>query len=171
LNEAQAWFDFRNASTSSDRQETERRLDILRVAQKNNRRASRVLSKKIENIVREEFGYKKVGERWTSETLLYQIAGCVYPNQEILRHHRPDWLNGLELDIFLPNLNLGIEYQGQQHFHPIDAWGGEEALKNVQERDARKAQICKDKGVTLITIDYTEPLTPEYLQDVIAKHI
>ncbi|MEW9699332.1 hypothetical protein [Paenibacillus sp. SI8] len=69
----------------------------------------------------------------------------------------------MELDIFLPNKNFAIEYQGQQHFHPIDAWGGEEALEKVQEHDSRKLDICNQKGVQLITVDYMEPLTEEYI--------
>ena len=103
-------------------------------------------------------------ETETSETFLYQIVSQLFTEKEILRHQRLIWLNGLELDIFIPALQLGVEYQGQQHFHPIEAWGGEKAIKALQERDARKVQICVERGVTLITIDYMEPLTAEYLR-------
>jgi len=144
--------------------EIAKRQDTLREANKQARQAERVLSKKIENVVREEFGFRKVGERWTSETLLYTIISNLFPDLEILRHHRPDWLQGLELDIFIPDLGLALEYQGQQHFHPVEAWGGEEALIDLQERDQRKASICEDRGVTLITFDYTEPLIRGYVK-------
>lgn len=144
--------------------EIAKRQDTLREASKQARQAERVLSKKTENVVREEFGFRKVGERWTSETLLYIIVSNLFPDLEILRHHRPDWLQGLELDIFIPDLGLALEYQGQQHFHPIEAWGGEEALIGLQERDQRKASICEDRGVTLIAFDYTEPLIREYVK-------
>jgi len=33
-----------------------------------------------------------------------------------LRHYRPDFLQGLELDIFIDELKIGMEYQGIQHF-------------------------------------------------------
>ena len=89
----------------------------------------------------------------------------------IIRHHRPNWLDRLELDIFLPDLKLAFEYQGQQHFHAIKAWGGEKALKDLQERDKKKAHLCHQNGITLITIDYTEPLTDEYLRHVISQKI
>lgn len=125
---------------------------------------ARILEIKIENIIREEFGFKKVGERWTSETLLFSIVCKIYPDFEALRHYRPDWLEGLELDIFIPSLKLAFEYQGQQHFHPIEAWGGEEALLELQERDKRKAWICNEKGVHLIAVDYSEPLIQDYIQ-------
>jgi len=131
----------------------------------------RKYTSKIENIARAEFGFKKIGEGWVSETLLYNIITHLYPNHLIIRHHRPNWLDRLELDIFLPDLKLAFEYQGQQHFHAIKAWGGEKALKDLQERDKKKAHLCHQNGITLITIDYTEPLTDEYLRHVISQKI
>jgi len=128
----------------------------------------RAFTKKIENIVRQEFGFRKVGEGWVSETMLYHIVDRIFKNQEIIHHHHPNWLKGLELDIYLPALRVAIEYQGQQHFHPIKAWGGQEALKMVRARDARKMEICKRLGIKLITIDYTEPLTEEHIYKALA---
>jgi hypothetical protein len=139
--------------------------DILRDANKEVRRAERKLSKKIENIVRQEFGFRKVGERWTSETILYQIVCNLFPKAKVIHHHRPDWLGGLELDIFLPSENLAFEYQGQQHFHPIEAWGGEDALRELQERDKKKKILCDLQHIKLITIDYTDSLIPEYIRE------
>ncbi len=84
-----------------------------------------------------------------------------------MRHHRPDWLEGLELDIFVPSLNLGFEYQGQQHFHPVEIWGGSKGLEDLQERDAHKAKLCGTYGIDLIAIDYTEPLTENYIYEIL----
>jgi hypothetical protein len=139
------------------------------IAVKKGLKKRRELTRKIENIVRQEFGFKKVGEGWVSENILYKIVCQIFANRAIMRHHRPAWLLGLELDIYLPELNLAFEYQGQQHFHPIEAWGGEEALKKVQERDKRKAEICKKVGVKLITVSYTEPLTEDYIRRLLVE--
>ena len=127
----------------------------------------RSFTKKIENITRKEFGFKKVGEGWVSETMLYKIVSRILADYEVVRHHRPDWLEGLELDIYIPTLRVAFEYQGQQHFHPIKHWGGQAALKMLQARDARKVEICKQQGINLITIDYTEPLTEEHIRKVL----
>ena len=54
----------------------------------------------IENLVREQFGYPKIGDAWVSETMLFHIVEEIYPDVEIIRHHRPNWLEGLELDIY-----------------------------------------------------------------------
>ncbi|HYG59366.1 MAG TPA: hypothetical protein VD902_14990, partial [Symbiobacteriaceae bacterium] len=93
----------------------------------------------VQNVTRAEFGFRPVGEFWVCETQLYRIVCRLFPDEQVLRHHRPDWLEGLELDLYLPGLKLALEYQGQQHFHPIKAWGGEQALLELQARDARKA--------------------------------
>lgn len=119
----------------------------------------RALTNSIENIAREEFGFKKVGEGWVNETLLSQLVSRLLPGEEVLRHYRPDWLSGLELDLFIPGRKLGIEYQGQQHFHEVEAWGGANALAEVKRRDATKVRLCKQAGVELVTFDYTEALT------------
>jgi hypothetical protein len=126
------------------------------------------LSNTVENITRQEFGFRKVGEGWVSETLLAQIVSRLLPQQDVLRHHRPGWLGGLELDIYIPRLKLGIEYQGQQHFHSIKAWGGDEALKALQQRDTRKALLCEASGTRLVVVDYTDPLTEEHIAALLA---
>lgn len=123
----------------------------------------RLSSKELENLTREEFGFRKIGEGNVSETLLTRIVAKIYSGYEIFTHYRPDWLEKLELDIYIPKLKIGIEYQGQQHFHPIKAWGGEKALKRLQERDARKRILCIKNMVKLIEVDYTEPLEINYI--------
>jgi len=61
-----------------------------------------------------------------------------------------------QIDCYCKDLNLGIEYDGEQHYKPIKRFGGEVELKVTQERDAFKDQACKDLGITLIRIPYTE---------------
>jgi hypothetical protein len=130
----------------------------------------RAVSKVFENMAREEFGFREVGERWVSETLLFRIVNRMFESEEILHHHRPQWLEGLELDIYVPSLNLGFEYQGQQHFHPVDAWGGREALKLTKLRDQKKRDMCRTAGVKLVEIDYTEPLTEDHVRKRAFEH-
>lgn len=132
---------------------------------KKSRTLQRKLSNKIENIARQEFGFRKVGEGWISESILFKIVSRLFPENEVKRHCRPEWLDGLELDIFVPQQNLAFEYQGQQHYHPIKAWGGKKALLEVQKRDSRKSHICQEKGISLVKVDYTEPLTEKHIRE------
>jgi hypothetical protein len=123
----------------------------------------------VENVTRAEFGVEAIGEGWVSESLLAKLVAQLYPGEELVRHLRPNWLEGLELDIWLPVRKLAIEYQGQQHFHSIEAWGGEAALSALQERDTRKARLCSALGVRLVSIDYTEPLTETHVAARLAE--
>lgn len=49
-----------------------------------------------------------------------------------------------------------IEYDGEQHFHPVERFGGEEKFKIQQERDNRKNQYCKENNIPLLRIPYTD---------------
>ena len=63
-----------------------------RVLQKHVRKMRNV----IENEVRVKFGFNKVGEAWSSETLLYQLVTEVLPGEKVFRHFRHQFLENLE---------------------------------------------------------------------------
>ena len=132
---------------------------------------NRQINKKIENKVRQKFGFKNIGEAWTNETLVYKYMQELFPDDEIIFHYRPKWLDGLEIDVFNNSKKIGIEYQGQQHFKPIDFWGGEEALLKTQERDVRKKEICKKKSVTLFYVNYWEEVSKDLILSKIKTNI
>ena len=90
----------------------------------------------------------------------------IFPKEKVYRHYRPDYLEYLELDVFIPRLNIGIEYQGIQHFKPIDHWGGKESLARVIERDKKKKKLCLKNGVKLIYFYYYEELTMKEIGEV-----
>lgn len=68
--------------------------------------------------------------------------------------------NGLlSYDFYLPQYNLLIEYQGEQHDHPIDFNGegiekAEENFKVQVEHDRRKKQYAKNHDIELLEIWY-----------------
>lgn len=77
------------------------------------------------------------------------------------------WLfhNGtLHLDFYLPEHNIAIECQGIQHFQPVEFWGGEEGLRNTQERDQAKRLLCEQHGIRLL---YFSNLGIKYSYNVI----
>ena len=71
----------------------------------------------------------------------------------------------LDLDIYFPDFNIGIEYQGAQHFQPVEIFGGEEGFKKNQERDKRKKKLCKQNNCILIYV------LPDYDAEDILKEI
>lgn len=58
------------------------------------------------------------------------------------------------LDVFIPCKNLGIEYQGIQHYEAIDLFGGEKGYIDTQKRDQIKKNKCREQGVQLLYWDY-----------------
>lgn len=62
----------------------------------------------------------------------------------------------LPFDFYLPKLNICIEYDGLQHYHSVEFWGGEERFKDRQINDQIKNQYCKDHDIQLIRIPYTQ---------------
>lgn len=57
----------------------------------------------------------------------------------------------MRVDIFIPSLNLAIEYDGRQH-NELAFARGEDALIKIKERDARKEVLLKEAGVGLIRL-------------------
>lgn len=64
----------------------------------------------------------------------------------------------LRFDFYLPDHNCCIEYDGGQHFYPVEKWGGIEYLKDVQERDEIKNNYAQQKGIRVIRISYKDTL-------------
>lgn len=124
-----------------------------------------------ENEVRQAFGHYKKGNRWTSETILYQLVESNYPEHTIKRHYRPEFLDGLELDIFLKDAEVGIEYQGIQHYEAVDHWGSEEGLEKRKERDEKKKWLCEEHGIELVHVRYDQELTDALIERKIDPHV
>lgn len=73
-------------------------------------------------------------------------------------------LGRLRFDFFLPEYNTLIEYDGIQHFKPIDFFGGESQLEYVQSNDSKKNQFCTDNNIRLVRIRYDEPIDSKVLE-------
>lgn len=62
----------------------------------------------------------------------------------------------LPFDFYLPDFNLCIEYDGKQHFEPLTFFGGDDGLKDSVKKDFIKTKYCKDNGIRLLRIKYSE---------------
>lgn len=106
-----------------------------------------------------------------------QSCGCLKSHGEqfilsVLQEHSiifqkeyvfPD-LKNLKFDfaIMKNDIVVGvIEYNGEQHYKPIEFFGGEERYTLQKERDNKKIQFCKDNNIPLIIYRYDEELTKE----------
>ena len=104
-------------------------------------------------------GVAKIGEKWINETLLFNYIVVIFPNFIVKREASPPWLEQQRLDIYIPEINLAIEYQGEQHFKPVTLFGGNDALKKTQKRDNEKLKKCKNNNVDLIYFTFKDNLT------------
>ena len=64
------------------------------------------------------------------------------------------YINCLPFDFYLTDYNICIEYDGRQHFEPIDIWGGEKYLQEIKRNDKIKTDYCNDNNIRLIRISY-----------------
>lgn len=92
------------------------------------------------------------GERLVAEYLDYLDVPYI-PQWEFddLRY-----INRLSFDFYLPDHNTLIEYQGAQHYTPIDFFGGVDALQEQKVRDNLKMEYASAHGYHLIEVPYTE---------------
>lgn len=64
--------------------------------------------------------------------------------------------NHLRFDFYLPDYNLCIEYDGRQHYEPVELFGGEKEFLKVKKRDSIKNNFCHENNIKLIRIPHTE---------------
>ena len=79
---------------------------------------------------------------------------------ESCRSKRP-----LPFDFYLPGFNTLIEFQGEQHFHPVDfsytptraaSEKAKKSFERIQERDKIKREFANQNGFNFIEINYKE---------------
>lgn len=128
-------------------------------------------SRDAENKVRDMLRIPRIGEGWVSETQLFRLLQMFFSDYEVIREARPAWLSNQRLDFFIPALSVAIEYQGAQHFKPVERFGGRAAFRETQLRDARKRKLCKENGVRMVYFTFTEDLTVEQVERKLGKFI
>ncbi len=117
-----------------------------------------------------KFTYKKrKPQRSKKEGLMQKVLDELLPDAEYIDNGYYSWMRSprgacLQLDRYYPDLNLGFEMNGRQHYE-FNRYmhKDEEAFEYLQECDRRKRKECKRNGVTLITIKYNKTITKEYL--------
>lgn len=115
-----------------------------------------------ENILREAHGLPKIGEGWVSEMELFNLVQSFFPDAQ--NHISPEWLKPQHLDVYVPTEKLAFEYQGQQHYEPVDFFGGQKSFEEIVKRDKRKRLKCKKNGVVLIYWRYDEAINKKVLK-------
>ena len=116
-----------------------------------------------------EFGtFIKPLNRWKSEELVYKTVKELYKDHEVIYQYKPYFLatdkGNMSYDIYICGLKIAIEYQGKQHFEPIDYFGGKENFEKQKARDLLKERLSREKGIKLVYINYWDNITPDVIR-------
>ena len=118
------------------------------------------------------------GEFWQRPQDHLRGHGCPYCNKSILeteieslltrnnilfeKQKTFDWLVNkinMRLDFYLPNSNIAIECQGEQHYKPVKHFGGLNAYEKTIKRDRKKEELCKKNGINLLYFTHYKNIT------------
>ena len=81
-------------------------------------------------------------------------------NIEYVRQKKFDDCIGLRyklpFDFYLPKYRVAIEFDGKQHFEPIEHFGGLESYNRLKTNDKIKNDYCEDNFIELIRIRYDQ---------------
>ena len=83
-----------------------------------------------------------------------------------------DWLiyeKNMYLDFYLPEYNVAIECQGEQHFREVKLWGGKEMFLKRKKRDEAKKNLCEKNGIEIIYINYNDKI--ENIKQLLTRQI
>lgn len=75
----------------------------------------------------------------------YSFEDCKSNKNYVLR---------FDFAIFIKNVIKCIEYDGEQHFYPVERFGGENGFLQTQERDQIKTEYCKNNNIELLRLNY-----------------
>ena len=106
-----------------------------------------------------------------SQFFLKRILEKMYPNNIILEDYKHpnikfDTSYSCELDLYLPELNLAFEYNGEHHYMDNPVYG---PCELYQQKDKEKAEKCKENGISLIIIPYWWNEQPEFIIEKIKE--
>ena len=97
-------------------------------------------------------GEKRIAKYLENNNIKYEIQYTFDECRNVL---------SLPFDFYLTDYKICIEYDGEQHFKPIDFFGGEEKFKKQQYNDMLKTQYCIDNNIYLCRINYNQDIENE----------
>lgn len=101
---------------------------------------------------------------------LLALVKLIFPNQKIILEHNVAKTGALFLDIYLPQLNVAFEFDGQQHFaYSKHFHGSFDAFRASKKRDADKTLRCQELGIALVRVKYDEQMSKDLILDKLQK--
>lgn len=111
-----------------------------------------------------ECGVSSRGEKYIKEYLdEHNVSYIEQKRFDDCRNIKP-----LPFDFYLNDLNIAIEFQGKQHYMPVDYFGGEKEFNNRLYLDSIKKEYCIKNNIPLIEIKYNQI---EEINDILNKKL
>jgi hypothetical protein len=111
---------------------------------------------------------QKNSSKLVNEVALFKL--CSFYFEDAIYQYRPKWLGLKSIDIYIPQLSIGIEYQGAQHYEKQLAYSQDhDQFKKNKERDEMKKNLCTENGVLLIYWPYSKKITAFELYKIIKQ--
>lgn len=112
-----------------------------------------------------EMGYESNNAGSSNERIVLEIFSRLL-KEDYVTQATFKWLKSvrgtpLRCDGYFPLNNIVVEYDGKQHYHPIDLFGGEKTFRLTQQNDKTKNDTLRKNGVNIIRIAYDEPFLNE----------
>ena len=117
-----------------------------------------------ENRVRDRLGIPRIGEGWVNEMLVVNTVRYLFPDFTVEHQASPQWLGRQRFDAYIQEKKVAIEYNGAQHYQPVNLFGGEAGLAATQARDQQKLHLAEQHGVEIVVFSHDETLSDELIQ-------
>lgn len=89
-----------------------------------------------------------------NQTLLFEQISNSFKQLHFDYEIGVKWLEGQRFDIYNERFNFAIEYDGIQHYEPVERFGGKDYFKIIQERDLLKNSKCISNKCKLFRIKF-----------------
>ena len=88
-----------------------------------------------------------------SQRRFYDLLKEIYPIYDVVYEYAIGEIEQ-RLDLFIPVLGIAVEYNGIQHYEPVDKFGGIINFHNTIKRDKLKTKKCKENNCNIFFVKY-----------------
>ena len=107
---------------------------------------------------------KRSTQRWLFCSVQELYPGIEIVEDYILNYVDRDSACSIELDVYIPEFSIALEYQGEHHYYDIPSFGN---IEMYTRRDEEKVRLCKENNIKLIVVPYWWDGSTESLQKLI----
>ena len=109
-----------------------------------------------DNHIRKHYGCPKYNSSHGEERIRKFLIENNISFEEQKKFNTCKYKQSLPFDFYLSNLNLLIEYQGEQHYEPLNFSNRSSRFEGIKLNDKIKKEYCKNNNIPLLEICYSD---------------